>query len=95
MTVNEKCNSEKCNSNYCYGTVVITMIAVSVFEIGIGFYIGFVLKDIVLLASVLLTIMLFVGLLSEFTWLFKDHLNKNERELAEYMDISKLKKNTY
>lgn len=78
--IGEKCN-EKCKK-------IVIMVAVSVFEIGTGFYVGFVQKDIVLLASVLVTIVLFVGLLCEFTWLFKDHLNKNERRLAKSMDIN-------
>lgn len=80
---------EKCNEKF---RTVVTIVAVSVLEIGTGFYVGFILKDIVLLASVLVTIVLFVGLFCEFTGLFKDHLNKkNECELAKSIDISKLK----
>lgn len=79
----------------CFRTVVITIVVVSVLAAGTGLYVGFALNDTVLLASVLVAMVLFVALLSEFQWLFKDHLNKNERNSAKSKDISKLKKSTY
>lgn len=79
----------------CFRRVVIAIVVVSILAAGTGLYVGFALNDIVLLASVLVTIVMFVALFSEFTGLFKDHLNKNERESAKSKDVSKLKKSTY
>lgn len=76
----------------CFWTVVFAIIATCILTAIIGFYIGFVLKDIVLLASGLVVIELSVALFSEFTGLFKDQLNIKEQELAKSLDINKLKK---
>jgi hypothetical protein len=78
----------------CFRVVILTIISISTLIVAIGFYTGFALKNIVLLASTLVLIVLFVSLFSEFTGLFKDRLNEKELKLAPSLDTSKLKKNT-
>lgn len=77
----------------CFRMVILTIIAISALIVAIGFYIGIALKNIVLLASTLVLIIMSVSLLSEFTGLFKDRLNEKELKLAPSLDTSKLKKN--
>ncbi len=77
----------------CFREVIIVIIAISALIVAIGVYIGFALKNIVLLASTLVLIIVFVSLFSEFTGLFKDQLNENELKLASSLDTGKLKKN--
>jgi hypothetical protein len=77
----------------CFRMVILAIITISALIVAIGFYIGFALKNIVLLASTLVLIILSLSLLSEFTGLFKDRLNEKELKLALSLDPSKLKKN--
>lgn len=77
------------------GTVISVMIGTSVITIIIGFYIGLIQKDIILLATTLVVIELFVSLIVEITGAFKDRLNKKEKELAKLLDIQKLKCKIY
>ena len=77
-------------------TMLSAMIVISAITIIIGFYVGFILKDIILLAAVLVVIELFVALIVEITGVFKDTLNNKEKELAKLLGIQKLKRcNTY
>lgn len=72
--------------------VLIVMIVTSVITAIIGLYIGFILKDIILLTTTLITIELFIVLVIESAGIFKDRLSKKQLESAKSFDVQKLKK---
>lgn len=78
----------------CFKLVILTIIAISAVIVSVGIYIGIALKNIILMSSILVLIILILGLVTEFTELFKDRLNEKQLIEALSLDVSKLKKNT-
>lgn len=71
--------------------MLFATIGISAIIIIIGFYIWFIQKNVTLLVTALVVIELFVALITEISGIFKDRLNKKEKELAKFLDVQKLK----